>query len=158
MPSNFITLSKAQFEAGLFRIREQLPKGTLGYVKEIEPKGTWEYVYKIYTSKPDIYLWIYSSVSKVTGKTRSKGSDAIRCVLIYKDKEVFKNTKHTKRIISWNGNLKSKITELMSLVDTIPRCPNCSSFMLQRKGKHGIFWGCSNYPNCKGIKNIPKSS
>lgn len=30
------------------------------------------------------------------------------------------------------------------------RCPRCQKgFMVQRKGKTGMFWGCSNYPECK---------
>ena len=29
-------------------------------------------------------------------------------------------------------------------------CPAChQGVMLQRKGKNGIFWGCSNYPQCR---------
>lgn len=43
-----------------------------------------------------------------------------------------------------------------------PKCPECSSPMLKRKGKskdnlkHSSFWGCSNYPQCKGIKAVQK--
>ena len=28
-------------------------------------------------------------------------------------------------------------------------CPNCSQLLRQRKGKNGLFWGCSGYPACK---------
>ncbi|MGD9825027.1 DNA topoisomerase III [Desulfobacter sp.] len=28
-------------------------------------------------------------------------------------------------------------------------CPNCSQLLRQRKGKNGLFWGCSGYPDCK---------
>ena len=29
-------------------------------------------------------------------------------------------------------------------------CPRChQGVMIQRKGKNGIFWGCSNYPKCR---------
>ena len=29
-------------------------------------------------------------------------------------------------------------------------CPRChQGVMLQRKGKNGLFWGCSNYPKCR---------
>jgi DNA topoisomerase-3 len=27
-------------------------------------------------------------------------------------------------------------------------CPNCSKQLRQRKGKNGVFWGCSGYPEC----------
>lgn len=35
-------------------------------------------------------------------------------------------------------------------------CPVCSSPMALRFGKFGVFLGCSKYPECKGIVNIPK--
>ncbi len=35
-------------------------------------------------------------------------------------------------------------------------CPHCGSPMTVRHGKYGAFLGCSKYPECKGIVNIPK--
>lgn len=35
-------------------------------------------------------------------------------------------------------------------------CPTCGAPMTLRHGKFGPFLGCSNYPDCKGIVNIPK--
>lgn len=35
-------------------------------------------------------------------------------------------------------------------------CPKCSSPMKVRHGRYGAFLGCTNYPDCKGIVNIPK--
>ncbi|KIC74360.1 type I DNA topoisomerase [Candidatus Protochlamydia amoebophila] len=35
-------------------------------------------------------------------------------------------------------------------------CPNCSSEMKIRHGRYGAFLGCTKYPECKGIINIPK--
>lgn len=35
-------------------------------------------------------------------------------------------------------------------------CPHCHSAMVLRHGKFGPFLGCSKYPECKGIVNIPK--
>lgn len=35
-------------------------------------------------------------------------------------------------------------------------CPKCSSEMKVRYGKFGPFLGCSRYPDCKGIVNIPR--
>lgn len=28
-------------------------------------------------------------------------------------------------------------------------CPNCGGKLIQRQGKHGEFWGCSNFPHCR---------
>jgi DNA topoisomerase-1 len=35
-------------------------------------------------------------------------------------------------------------------------CPKCASAMKIRYGKFGPFLGCTRYPDCKGIVNIPK--
>lgn len=36
------------------------------------------------------------------------------------------------------------------------QCPKCGQPMKMRFGKFGAFLGCTNYPECKGIVNIPK--
>lgn len=36
------------------------------------------------------------------------------------------------------------------------KCPLCESEMKVRHGRFGAFLGCSRYPDCKGIVNIPK--
>ena len=35
-------------------------------------------------------------------------------------------------------------------------CPNCSALMTVRHGRFGPFLGCTRYPECNGIVNIPK--
>lgn len=44
-----------------------------------------------------------------------------------------------------------------------PACPLCGKRMHRRSAKQGPhaghdFWGCSGYPECKGIRDIPRSS
>jgi DNA topoisomerase-1 len=36
------------------------------------------------------------------------------------------------------------------------KCPKCGKDMKLRHGKFGAFLGCTTYPECKGIVNIPK--
>jgi DNA topoisomerase-1 len=36
------------------------------------------------------------------------------------------------------------------------KCPTCGSDMKVRHGRFGAFLGCTKYPDCKGIVNIPK--
>lgn len=43
-----------------------------------------------------------------------------------------------------------------------PDCPKCGAKMVQRMAKSGAnkgkkFWGCSNYPRCRRIVNLPQS-
>jgi DNA topoisomerase-1 len=36
-----------------------------------------------------------------------------------------------------------------------PECPECGSAMEVKRGRKGLFLGCSNYPDCKETSNIP---
>ena len=33
-----------------------------------------------------------------------------------------------------------------------PSCPKCDTVMVERSGRHGIFWGCPTYPRCDGTR------
>jgi hypothetical protein len=43
-------------------------------------------------------------------------------------------------------------------IETAPNCPKCNERMTSRKGPRGQFWGCSNYPKCKGTANFSAES
>jgi len=32
-------------------------------------------------------------------------------------------------------------------------CPECDGPMVSRKGKFGVFWGCKQFPKCKGTRD-----
>jgi len=34
----------------------------------------------------------------------------------------------------------------------VPNCPKCGDLMQRRTGKFGDFWGCVNYPDCRGTR------
>lgn len=34
-----------------------------------------------------------------------------------------------------------------------PDCPRCNAKMNRKSGKYGEFWGCSRYPDCRGVLN-----
>lgn len=52
-----------------------------------------------------------------------------------------------------------KVDQPEEAKETSPRCPKCGSEMVLRTAKRGDnqggkFWGCSKYPDCRGILNI----
>ena len=51
------------------------------------------------------------------------------------------------------NNRKSSVSSTNSTNST-PSCPQCRGSMIQRKGVKGPFWGCSNFPRCRGTVNI----
>ena len=54
------------------------------------------------------------------------------------------------------GGIREKMTQARIQVreGIMPNCPECGQSMRKRKSQKGEFWGCSGYPNCKGIRNI----
>jgi hypothetical protein len=61
-----------------------------------------------------------------------------------------------------SGCLAAKQT-LIKPIENAPRCPRCKSEMIMRTAKRGDnqgerFWGCSRYPQCRGILKIEKST
>lgn len=98
---------------------------------------------------------VYSSV--IPGSvSRECGEDAIRIVLFNADtgrpvkQEGKKRIYRTKNALN---NLKERCREIFKNVMT-NACPKCNHVMVARKGKHGDFMGCTNYPDCKETKRI----
>ncbi len=46
-----------------------------------------------------------------------------------------------------------KIQQDRDLAIANRRCPKCGGNLVQREGKFGSFWGCSNYPKCRFTHN-----
>jgi len=43
------------------------------------------------------------------------------------------------------------VDEAMPIEEVL--CPECNKKMKSRTGKYGVFWGCSDYPNCRGTRD-----
>ena len=52
--------------------------------------------------------------------------------------------------------LEFKKEDYVEQFDWDQACPKCSAHMALRFGRFGAFLGCSRYPECNGIVNIPK--
>lgn len=50
--------------------------------------------------------------------------------------------------------LKEEMAHPSEAAKTVRSCPRCGNVLKKRKGKHGDFWGCKSYPNCKYTENI----
>lgn len=151
--TNLVTLAKRQFEAGLQRIVNQSNGIFIGF-EEKNQFGTEEHVYVVQTKNPNADIKIYSSISKYSQLSRKKGADAIRCVIEYKGKEIYRGTSHTKRIQTWENNLQNKMLTLASTAVSLRHCPNCSSVLTERKGPSGKFLGCSAFPKCRHTEKV----
>ena len=52
------------------------------------------------------------------------------------------------------ARVEEKRNQRRAVDEDAPPCPICGGVMRVRHGKTGDFWGCINYPACKGTRNI----
>ena len=58
-------------------------------------------------------------------------------------RDVVDNKQHVKNLRTAARNVKTTINSGI--------CPKCGGYLVERHGKYGTFYGCSNYPKCKFI-------
>ena len=51
-----------------------------------------------------------------------------------------------------NGKLRKDWPEQNRDIPTPPSCPVCNLPMARRNGANGPFWGCHQYPRCRGTR------
>lgn len=95
---------------------------------------------------------IYSTLNE-HGETRTKGSDAIRCVLVDgKTRKILHTAKRVHRTQNALPNMRERCRDLYRLAKR-NKC-TCGGMLVERDGVNGKFMGCSDYPNCKKTRNI----
>ena len=112
-------------------------------------EGVNEKVYGKLVAK-NTSLRVYSSL--VAGESRGVGEDAIRVVLATRNADKIKvcgSSRRVNRTKNWRDNLTNRIEGWFEMMG--PSCPKCGAATVERKGAYGDFWGCTNYPECKGI-------
>ena len=55
------------------------------------------------------------------------------------------------------ARVEEKRNQRRAVDEDAPPCPVCGGVMRVRRGKTGDFWGCTNYPACKGTRNLAPS-
>jgi hypothetical protein len=134
-------------------------KAALSYIpgpnREVVRPGVWEYIFDIAILKvPGLVIRIYSSVDKITGMNRDKGSDSIRLVVMRSDNEMpLAEPEKILRTIGWSNRMHEKTRELIGHAINLV-CPKCKILLVYKTGKHGAFLGCVNYPTCNHTHSI----
>jgi hypothetical protein len=127
-----------------------------------------EVVFNLFSHKGSGLVRIYTSLPVDGDRVRGCGKDAIRVVVgTEKDKKFYPAAKSrtvyrtasktaTNRVEEFLLRFRSIIREAYGKASEVKRCPNCGSPMAYRKVKttKREFLGCSDYPNCKGTRNL----
>lgn len=88
--------------------------------------------------------------------------------VMWRQKRAFRKTakREAKRIkpevLSAKAAVAKTAAEIQQALDTLPastpRCPRCKSRMALRDGAYGEFWGCVNYPPCRGTRQLSEGA
>jgi hypothetical protein len=86
-----------------------------------------------------------------TGESRGVGEDAIRVQMAQKVDDgtpvggIFTvgGSRRVNRVETWRKNLQLRIDRWQEMIG--PKCPKCDHLMVEREGKKGKFWGCTQY-------------
>ncbi len=59
---------------------------------------------------------------------------------------------------SKKGGFREQLTEVRvtarAVEENAPSCPECAKPMKRRRSAKGEFWGCTGYPECRGLRQI----
>ena len=118
-----------------------------------------EHVYKMQIkngSVKRVAILIRSSV-KADGYAAETGKDSIRLWLVNSktnDSLGKKVDAYTTRTSGWQERMQEKLRTLYKRGLQMVNCPKCKTgVMLERNGKYGKFYGCSNFPSCRHTAN-----
>lgn len=141
--AKYVEVTRKQFEA-------VLPEGTC----EVDLPGIYEHVYEYpYHCNDDLVIRVFSSLSKLDGKARKKGRDAIRVVVVSRKLgRIIKSMTRVNRVSGWEGRLIERMRagwRAASHADR-NRCPRCGSYMIEKHRRGKRFLGCVTFPKCRG--------
>lgn len=121
-------------------------------------KGVTDKIYSIvvFTRRCELKVEVTSTViyeDQLKNYIRNKGK------IIEKEKidEIYITLNESKitnqeAIKNHNYNVQ-KYVEYKENIAKGGKCPRCNGDLIERKGKNGPFYGCSNYPKCRYTKN-----
>lgn len=116
-----------------------------------------EYCYVIMLS-PEVGIKVYSGINRVTDASRPWGEDAIRLVpaRLTTLEPIRPPFAHIKRLTTWKKNFEIRMTKIADSLGNNVRCPECHEELRVRfaREKMKYFLGCSNYPSCKGNREL----
>ncbi len=111
---------------------------------------------------------IYTSVARGEAEARACGEDAVRIVVGVRDKAgKWRNVRRPqkvlrtapkgaedKRVAAFVERLRLAVRAAYGHAQGLPRCPDCGALLALRDGREGPFFGCTEYPRCRGTREV----
>jgi hypothetical protein len=110
---------------------------------------------------------VYTSLARGAEQARDCGEDAVRLVVgaltvdgsfrpLEQSQKILRTAPKADadRVATFLERLRSHVREAYRRAKAVPACPACGRTMARRESKHGPFWGCAAYPECKGTRRV----
>lgn len=95
---------------------------------------------------------VYSTIAHGSG--RKAGGDAIRVLCVNEQGQGFHSTTRVHRTQNWRKNLLSRVDSIYTDIPKPTTCTCGNGILLPKKGRNGLFLGCSSYPACRNTQNV----
>ena len=124
----------------VYHIKQLLPPETPIYSVVVFVKGNTEFI------KSDHVYNLFELMHLIKEKSdtplSTESIKALYNILSQHDKsDEITNEEHIQNIMEMQEKISNNI------------CPRCGGTLVERHGKNGAFWGCSNFPKCRFTKS-----
>lgn len=128
-----------------------------------------EIVWEFQPRNRTAFVRVYTTLAVGGSEVRDCGKDAVRIVVGATVGDRFKPLAPPRKMLRTAPKMDTEQARVESFLDRLegalresytfavrdlPTCPQCNSVMARRKGKHGDFFGCVTFPECRGTRQI----
>jgi ssDNA-binding Zn-finger/Zn-ribbon topoisomerase 1 len=92
-----------------------------------------------------------TTLNDVDGKPTTEINEEYRCPIC--TRRLVKSTGDYWFCSGYSKGCKITLEDADGVPKTAFRCRECGSLLVKRNGKNGLFWGCSEYPECSATYN-----
>lgn len=132
-----------QNKGHIYQLSKILPKGVPFHNVVVMAQGNTQNIQAKEVISPFELGSIINFTEHSTNKLTPAQVEKIYDILLKRElKEESSNEQHVREIKGMLADVENNI------------CPRCKGKLVIREGKYGNFYGCSNYPKCKFIKNL----
>lgn len=160
-------LTYGSLQAILFAGAERVDRQLRDQAKERDPKARnrrqQEVIYQ--WTMPDNSFWMrfYTSIDTNGLVTRAQRTGRAKLRVSVRDAKSKQVVEFVSGVVElekdqtgWEPLVKEMLDRAFLFISrNRPICPLCKKQMEIRIGKRGDFWGCEQFPDCRGTRNIP---
>lgn len=122
-----------------------------------------EIIYQWDVSENSFWMRLYTTIDTKSLVTRAQRTEKAKVRLTVRDaksKQVVEFVSGSVEISRDQTGWEQQVRDLLDraylfISRNRPICPLCKNQMEIRMGKRGDFWGCDQFPTCRGTRNIP---